>query len=248
MQRQRSAASVGSPTRGAVQTPKDQWIRRIAAGTQRAQAVDMKSAFDSPMTASLMFAAPLLIVSLIVPRAASAQDTPTPEMAIDTPADTTTARGSAGRRRGRPHRTTQRLDQRAVERLLRASVETSLAPCDVAELDFPPSLILPAGAATVASLATAPRASGRITAPLIVTVGDAETRVLVSARVVCPAPVVAAGARVRIVVVIGAVRASAPGIVAQPGRIGDEVRVTNIDTRVQLRGRVVDAGTVEVRP
>ena len=246
MQRQRSAASVGSPTRGAVQTPKDQWIRRIGSGTQRADAVDMKSAFDSPMTASLMFAAPLLIVSLIVPRAASAQDTPTPEMAIDTPADT--ARGSAGRRRGRTHRTTQRLDQRAVERLLRASVETSLAPCDVAELDFPPSLILPAGAATVASLATAPRASGRITAPLIVTVGDAETRVLVSARVVCPAPVVAAGARVRIVVVIGAVRASAPGIVAQPGRIGDEVRVTNVDTRVQLRGRVVDAGTVEVRP
>ena len=194
---------------------------------------------------SLVFAALLLLV----PHVAPAQDTPAQDTpAHDTAVQDTAAHGPAARRRGRARRTTQRLDQRAVERLLRDSVETSLAPCDVTELDFPPSLILPAGDATVASLATAPRASGRITAPLIVTVGDAETRVLVSARVVCPAPVVAAGARVRIVVVIGAVRASAPGIVAQPGRIGDEVRVTNIETRVQLRGRVIDAGTVEVRP
>ncbi len=245
MQRQRSAASVGSPTRGAAQTPKGQWIRRIGPGTQRAQAVDMKSASDSLVTASLMFAALLLIV----PHAAPAQDRSTRDDAVpDNAAQDTATHGRAARRRGRTQRTTQRLDQRAVERLLRDSVETSLAPCDVTELDFPASLVLPAGDATVASLATAPRASGRITAPLIVTVGDAETRVLVSARVVCPAPVVAAGARVRIVVVIGAVRASAPGIVAQPGRVGDEVRVTNVDTRVQLRGRVIDAGTIEVRP
>jgi len=206
----------------------------------------MKLAMDSPMTASLMLAALLLIA----PNAAPAQDRPTPDntAAQDSAAQDTATHGRAARRRSRTQRTTQRLDQRAVERLLRDSVETSLAPCEVTELDFPPSLILPAGDATVASLATAPRASGRITAPLIVTVGDAETRVLVSARVVCPAPVVAAGARVRIVVVIGAVRASAPGIVAQPGRVGDEVRVTNLDTRVQLHGRVIDAGTVEVRP
>lgn len=199
----------------------------------------MKLAISSLMIAAL----------LLAPHAAPAQDRAAPDgPAQDTAGQEAIAHDRAARRRGRARRSTQRLDQRAVERLLRDSVETSLAPCDVTELDFPPSLILPAGDATVASLATAPRASGRITAPLIVTVGDAETRVLVSARVVCPAPVVAAGARVRIVVVVGAVRASAPGVVAQPGRIGDEVRVTNVETRVQLRGRVIDSGTVEVRP
>jgi hypothetical protein len=200
----------------------------------------MKLAISSLMIAALL---------LLAPHAAPAQDRPAPDRpAQDTAGQEANAHDRAARRRGRARRSTQRLDQRAVERLLRDSVESSLAPCDVTELDFPPSLVLPAGDATVASLATAPRASGRITAPLIVTVGDAETRVLVSARVVCPAPVVAAGARVRIVVVVGAVRASAPGVVAQPGRIGDEVRVTNVETRVQLRARVIDSGTVEVRP
>jgi hypothetical protein len=172
----------------------------------------------------------LLVAStLLLPRAVEAQESP-------------------ARHREHARRTTQRLDRDALERLLRQSVEASLAPCDVTELDLPSSLVLPAGEPSVASLATVPRASGRVSAPLIVTVGTQETRVLVSARVVCPAPVVSPGGRVRIVVVVGAVRASAPGIVSQPGRPGDEVRVTNTETRVQLTARVIDSGTVEVRP
>lgn len=158
------------------------------------------------------------------------------------------ARGLDIPRTTRVSREASRLDQDAVERLVRPAVEASLSPCELTELDAPPSLLLPAGTPTVASLGTTPRASGRVTAPVVVTVGAVETRVLISARVVCPPPIIAAGARVQIVVIVGAVRATAPGIVAQPGRRGDQVRVTNVDTRVQLTGRVVDSGTVEVRP
>ncbi len=158
------------------------------------------------------------------------------------------ARGLDIPRATRVRRDARRLDRAEVERLLRPAVESALAPCDVEALELPASLVLPAGTPTVSVEAEAPRASGRVAAPLLVRVAGREQRVLASARVACPAPVVTAGARVRIVVAIGAVRASAPGIVGQPGRPGDEVRVTNLDTRSQLRGRVVDAHTVEVSP
>jgi len=148
----------------------------------------------------------------------------------------------------RVRREARRLERSEVERLLRPAVVSALAPCGVESLELPAALVLPAGTPTVTTEVEAPRASGRIAAPLVVRVAGREQRVLASARVTCPEPVVSAGARVRIVVSVGAVRASAPGLAGQPGRPGDEIRVTNLDTRAQLRARVIDAQTVEVRP
>jgi hypothetical protein len=158
------------------------------------------------------------------------------------------ARGLAIPRTTRVRRDARRLAREEVERLLRPAVESSLAPCVIESVELPGALVLPAGTPTVTTDAVAPRASGRVAAPLVVRVGGREMRVLASARVACPEPVVTAGARVRIVVAVGAVRASAPGLAGQPGRPGDEIRVTNLDTRAQLRARVIDAQTVEVRP
>ncbi|MEZ4253151.1 MAG: hypothetical protein R3B99_33505 [Polyangiales bacterium] len=56
-----------------------------------------------------------------------------------------------------------------------------------------------------------------------------EQRVSVRATVRCPEPEVAAGARVRVVVRIGAVQATATGVA--PGRSGDVIEVTNDATR-----------------
>jgi len=95
---------------------------------------------------------------------------------------------------------------------------------------------------------TAPRASGRMSAPVTLVAGGRETRLVLSVAVECPAPIVAPGADVHIVAVSGSVRAIAPGTAMQPGRVGDVVRVRNRVTRSQLSARIVDARTVEVIP
>jgi hypothetical protein len=76
------------------------------------------------------------------------------------------------------------------------------------------------------------------------TLGEGELAVEVEG----PAPVVAAGAEVSVVVRSGNVRVAAPGIARQAGRVGDEVRVRVGPTGALVTARVIDAGTVEVRP
>jgi hypothetical protein len=78
--------------------------------------------------------------------------------------------------------------------------------------------------------------------------GGQRVRVPVVARLTCPPPDVLAGAQLTLVAVVGPVRASAPGEARQPGRAGEIIRVTNRTTGAALRGRIVDAQTVEVVP
>jgi flagella basal body P-ring formation protein FlgA len=44
------------------------------------------------------------------------------------------------------------------------------------------------------------------------------------------------------------VKATAPAEARQPGRRGDIIRITNRATGASLRGRIIDAHTVEVMP
>jgi flagella basal body P-ring formation protein FlgA len=58
--------------------------------------------------------------------------------------------------------------------------------------------------------------------------------------------VVAAGDRVRVIAVSGAVKVSAPAQARQAGRVGDDIHVTNELSRQTVTARVIDAQTVEV--
>ena len=62
----------------------------------------------------------------------------------------------------------------------------------------------------------------------------------------CPEPVIVSGAQIRLVINNGSVHVSAPGTAHQPGRVGDEIRVTNQLSKKSLLARVIDAQSAEV--
>jgi Chaperone for flagella basal body P-ring formation len=129
---------------------------------------------------------------------------------------------------------------------VREALASQIFPCQVASLSSLPSVSLAAGEYEVITQTSARRDSGR--APLSITLkqGERSQRISAQLEVSCPAPVVHPGANVRLVAVSGAVRVSAPAVAHQPGRVGDEIRVTNQVTKRQMRARVRDAQTVEV--
>jgi hypothetical protein len=129
---------------------------------------------------------------------------------------------------------------------VRQAVASQIAPCQVASLSSLPTVSLGAGEYEVIAQTSARRNAGR--APLAITLkqGERSQRISAQLEVSCPAPVIQPGANVRLVVIQGAVRVSAPAVAHQPGRVGDEIRVTNQVTKRQMRGRVLDAQTVEV--
>lgn len=131
-------------------------------------------------------------------------------------------------------------------RRVREALASQIAPCQVAALSNLPSVSLGAGEYEVSTQTSARRDSGR--APLVITLkqGERTQRISAQLEVSCPAPVVQPGASVRLVAIQGPVRVSAPAVAHQPGRVGDEIRVTNQVTKRQLRARVLDAQTVEV--
>lgn len=59
-------------------------------------------------------------------------------------------------------------------------------------------------------------------------------------------PVVTAGAKVTLESVVGGVRITLPGVARTQGAVGERIRVYAPDTRKELTGVVVDAGTVRV--
>ena len=153
-------------------------------------------------------------------------------------------RGLAIPRSTRIRREARALDAEALAELSRAAVQQTLAPCTVDDLTV-------RGDATVAqgpAVGAAPRRSGAAAVVVVLRAGGREVRVPAQARVSCPAPIIAPGRRVRVVARFGAVEASAPGVARQPGRVGDVIRVQNLQTRSGLRARVIDADTVEVVP
>ncbi|HJL19619.1 MAG TPA: flagella basal body P-ring formation protein FlgA [Sandaracinaceae bacterium LLY-WYZ-13_1] len=155
-------------------------------------------------------------------------------------------RGLAIPRATRIRREARALDGDRIEALSRDAVVEALAPCRLEELTVRGDATVAAGPLEVTAEGQAPRRSGAASVMVILSAGGREVRVPAQARVRCPAPVVRPGRRVRLRVRFGAVIASAPGVARQPGRVGEVIRVQNLQTRASLRARVIDAETVEV--
>ncbi len=142
-----------------------------------------------------------------------------------------------GRRIGRTE--LARISQEAIDAALEAG-------CRAERVRVPGAVSVPAGEVEAAAIVRTPARDADVAATVVLRVGEEEVRVALRADVVCPPPVLESGDRVRIVARAGPVVASAPGIAAQAGRIGETIRVTNTATRTSVVARVVDAGTVEV--
>lgn len=156
------------------------------------------------------------------------------------------ARGLALPRSVRLVRRARSINEAELTKRVREAVASQIAPCQVASLSSLPTVSLGAGEYEVIAQTSARRNDGR--APLAITLkqGERSQRISAQLEVSCPAPVIQPGANVRLVVIHGAVRVSAPATAHQPGRVGDEIRVTNQVTKRQMRGRVLDGQTVEV--
>jgi hypothetical protein len=157
------------------------------------------------------------------------------------------ADGLAIPRSTRIDRTARTLESDALVELARPALEETLAPCSVTEIRAPRSTTA-SSRFTVRAEATRPLRNGSIPATLVLESNGRETRVSIRAEVTCPAPDVEPGKRVRIVVRVGNVHATAPGEARQPGRVGDVIRVTNLLNRRSFDARIVDEQTVEVNP
>jgi hypothetical protein len=156
------------------------------------------------------------------------------------------ARGLSLPRSVRLVRRARSVNEAELSKRVHEAVASQIAPCQVASLSSLPTVSLGAGEYEVITQTSARRNNGR--SPLVITLkqGERSQRISAQLEVSCPAPVIQPGANVRLVVIQGAVRVSAPAVAHQPGRVGDEIRVTNQVTKRQMRGRVLDGQTVEV--
>ncbi|MET0388342.1 MAG: flagella basal body P-ring formation protein FlgA [Polyangiales bacterium] len=151
-----------------------------------------------------------------------------------------------------PKRTSIRRDAVALTREeltehARDAIAEATAPCELREARYPSEVRVNAGPreyqAEFPSLRT-----GSVTGAVLVTSGGRVTRVPVITNLSCPPPEVRSGVQLTAVAVVGNVRASAPAEARQPGRRGDIIRIVNKATGANLRGRIIDAQTVEVVP
>jgi hypothetical protein len=127
------------------------------------------------------------------------------------------------------------------------AVTEATSPCEVRDARYPGTL----------HLATGPRSfhaeftqlhSGSVTGGVFVESGGRSVRVPVIVSLNCPPPEVKPGSQITAVAIVGPVKATAPAEARQPGRRGDIIRITNRATGASLRGRIIDAHTVEVVP
>lgn len=156
------------------------------------------------------------------------------------------ARGLDLPRSTRLTRRARNVSEAELSKRVREAVAAQVAPCTMVVLSTLPALSLGAGDYQVTATSTARRDSGRVPLVITLTQGERTQRISAQGELTCPLPVLQPGANVRLVASAGSVRVSAPATVHQAGRVGDEVRVTNQVTKKQLRGRVIDAQTVEV--
>ena len=88
--------------------------------------------------------------------------------------------------------------------------------------------------------------TGQVSALLVIENGGHQTRVGITASLRCPDPEMKPGKQITLVAKVGNVTATAPGEARQQGRVGDVIFVVNRATNAQLRGRVLDAQSVEI--
>lgn len=143
-------------------------------------------------------------------------------------------------------RRARELDRDAATHLVAQPLQRALAPCEASEVRVQGSVRVPEGELDVELPRRPKLRSGRMSF-VVAVVGDGATvRIPVTATLVCPAAAVKAGGTVKLVVNLGAVRASATGKAQQSGRVGDVVRVKNLSTGALVTGRVMDSQRVEV--
>ncbi|HEX4351337.1 MAG TPA: flagella basal body P-ring formation protein FlgA, partial [Polyangiales bacterium] len=128
------------------------------------------------------------------------------------------------------------------------ALSSAAAPCELRDARVPAEVRLAAGPREFRAEFPSGLRNGSVTGSLFVETGSQSARVPVVVRLACPPPEVSAGMQITARAVIGDVVASAPAEARQPGRIGEVIRITNRITGAALRGRVIDAHTVEVVP
>jgi Chaperone for flagella basal body P-ring formation len=138
------------------------------------------------------------------------------------------------------------LEARQLDGLIKAALAARVAPCTVEELSPLQAVTLGEGEFELEADAVAHKQSGRTLTNVTLRQGERKQRLNLQAVLSCPEPVMRPGAQIRLMVNHGAVHVSAPGVANQPGRVGDEIRVTNSLSKKSLLGRVVDAQSVEV--
>ncbi len=126
------------------------------------------------------------------------------------------------------------------------AIREALAPCEAQSVRLPRRVTLPPGEISIDVDARVPQRTGSASGVAVFSAGTVNRRLPFSARVTCPPPAVSPGSRIRLVVRIGNVTATAPGEANQAGRIGDIIRVRNLSTRRALRARVIDGHNAEV--
>ncbi len=138
------------------------------------------------------------------------------------------------------------LEGKELDGLVKVALTTRVAPCNVEELSPLSAVTLGDGEFTVEADVMPRKQSGRTSASVTLVQGERRQRLSIQAVLSCPEPVLAPGATIRLIVRRGAVVVTAPGVANQPGRVGDEIRVTNSMSKKALIGRVIDAQSVEV--
>lgn len=130
----------------------------------------------------------------------------------------------------------------------RTSIEEALAPCEVTSITITSSATLGEGPLAIEVVGPARPDDGPTLVRLDLRTPGGTTHLPARVELRCPAPVIASGAEVTVLVRVGQVRASSTGVARQAGRVGDEVRVRVARTGALVTARVIDAQTVEVSP
>jgi len=158
------------------------------------------------------------------------------------------ARGLAIPKSTRVTRHKKTLDAQQLDAMAKRALAPRVAPCNVEQLSALQPMVLAEGDFELTADAMPRKQSGRTSVMVTVKQGERVQRLSMQAVLSCPEPVVMPGAQVRLSLHYGAVHVSAPGVATQPGRVGEEIRVTNQLTKKSLKARVIDAQSVEVVP
>lgn len=156
------------------------------------------------------------------------------------------ARGLAIPRSTRVSRRAQTVSADMLRERVTNALAPLVAPCNVGTLSSFAPITLGDGEFELSVDTTPRRMSGRSTFTMTLRQGTQSQVLHGQVEMSCPPPVVMPGATVRLTVRSGAVKVSALATAAQPGRVGDEIRVTNQLNRQSYRARVLDAENVEL--
>ena len=157
------------------------------------------------------------------------------------------AKGLTIPRAVRVNRDVVTLSREQLNTLAQASLLQAVAPCTLRDARFPAEVRVASGPREFHAEFNNLR-DGQVSGVVFIDSAGGSARVPVIVTLHCPPPDISAGTQVTAVAVVGRVSARAPAEARQPGRVGEVIRITNRVTGANLRGRVVDARTVEVLP